>query len=153
MRRLALLAAALLGSAPLLAQAPSQPAPAPLDAPVPSGTVTITEVDAGMLMGRNHGSGVFTFNGRDYPFTLVGIAAGASIGRAHLNASGNVYGLTDVSQFDGTYQKTDANATLGAGKGKLTLKNADGVWMSLETKSTGVRLDLAAGGVIVTMAQ
>lgn len=53
---------------------------------------------------------------------------------AVLTAAGNVDGLTDVSQFDGT-------------------KNADGVWMAHETKRTGVRRDPAAGGVIVTMQQ
>ena len=159
MRRAALIAAILLFGAPVQAQtgaAPGAAAPTAAGdaaAPVPSGTVTINEVDAGMVMGRNHGTGVLTFNGQDYPFTLVGLAAGASIGRAHISASGNVYGLTDVRQFAGTFQKTDANATMLQGKGKLTLKNANGVWMALETHSTGIRLDLAAGGVVISMAQ
>jgi len=51
-----------------------------------------------------------------------------------MSAAGEVYDLTDVANFPGTYTKLDASATVGGGVGVLHLKNEHGVVMKLTSR-------------------
>ena len=65
----------------------------------PSGQVTMTQA---FVTGLGAGSGVLTFRGRSYPFTLTGSLIGLGA-ISTLQASGEVYKLRDVSQFPGAW--------------------------------------------------
>ncbi len=138
----ALLAASLLvGSLALAA-----------DAKKPSGTVEIDETQFAFILGGSVGGGKLTFQGKEYPFKVGGLTAGANVGISKMSAAGEVYDLKEISKFPGTYTKLDVSITLGGGVGGLHLKNENGVIMRLESRTQGLQLNVgSASGIKVTM--
>ncbi|MGH6897138.1 MAG: hypothetical protein ACREJ5_11425 [Geminicoccaceae bacterium] len=68
----------------------------------PSGYVDMEEVSIAYLGQAGGGKGTLTFQGQTYPFEIAGLGGGG-IGVSKLDASGEVYNLTDVAQFEGAY--------------------------------------------------
>ena len=127
-------------------------APRAADAPKkPSGAVSINETQFALIIGGETGSGQLTFDGKKYPFKLSGISLGANVGISKLAASGEVYDLTDLSKFPGTYSKLEGSITLGGGVGGTILRNEHGVIMRLRSTSEGLQLNLSASGVKVKL--
>jgi len=139
-----MLAAALLATGVALAA----------DAKKPVGTVTIEEKQIGLILGGSKGTGTLTFEGKQYPFKLTGLSAGFNVGASKMSAAGDVYDMTQVSQFPGTYTKLDAAVALGGGMGGLRLKNENGVIMTLKSRTKGLDLNLGSvSGMKVSMEQ
>ena len=116
----------------------------------PSGTISISQTQFGFLLGGNVGGGSLKFKGKSYKFKIGGISVG-KIGVSKVRGYGEVYNLTDVSKFAGTYVAADASATAGKGEGSLRLKNSDGVILQLNTRSKGLELSASGGGVKITL--
>jgi hypothetical protein len=122
------------------------------DAPKkPSGTVSINETQFALIVGGSTGGGVLTYQGKKYPFKIGGISLGANVGVSKLSASGEVYDLTQLSKFPGTFTKLESSITLGGGVGGTVLKNENGVIMRLTSTSEGLQLNLSASGVTVKL--
>ena len=122
------------------------------DAKKPSGTVSISETQFAFILGGTRGGGTLTFHGKEYPFKIGGITAGANVGISKMSAAGEVYDLEDISKFPGTYTKLDVGITLGGGIGGLRLKNENGVIMRLESRTKGLQLNVgSSSGITVTM--
>lgn len=122
------------------------------DAPKkPSGTVSINETQFALIIGGSTGGGVLTYQGKKYPFKIGGMSLGANVGASKLAASGEVYDLTNISQFPGTFTKLESSITLGGGVGGTVLKNENGVIMRLTSTSEGLQLNLSASGVTVKL--
>ncbi|MDO9023309.1 DUF1134 domain-containing protein [Zwartia sp.] len=115
----------------------------------PSGTVTIDETQFGFIIGGSVGGGVLSYQGKTHKFKIGGISVGANIGVSKVAASGQVFDLSDISKFPGTYVKLDGNATIGGGVGGTVLKNEHGVMMKLQTTQEGLQFNLSANGVQV----
>jgi hypothetical protein len=115
-----------------------------------SGTISIDETQFGFLIGGNTGGGKLHFKGHTYNFKIGGISIG-DIGASKVKASGDVYNLTKVSDFAGTYSKIDASATAVSGKGALRLKNEHGVVLKMLTNTKGLQASAGAGGVQITL--
>jgi hypothetical protein len=122
------------------------------DAKKPSGTVAIDETQIAFIVGGSLGGGTLTFQGKEYPFKVGGLTAGANVGVSKMSAAGEVYDLDEISKFPGTYTKLEASVTLGGGIGGLHLKNENGVIMRLESRTQGLQLNVgSASGIKVTM--
>ncbi len=122
------------------------------DAKKPSGTVTIDETQFAFILGGSVGGGKLMFEGQEYPFKIGGLTVGVNVGVSKMSAAGEVYDLTDISKFPGTYTKLDASIALGGGVGGLRLKNENGVIMRLESRTQGLQLNVgSASGIKVTM--
>ena len=122
------------------------------DAKKPSGTVAIDETQFAFILGGSVGGGKLMFEGQEYPFKVGGLTAGANVGVSKMSAAGEVYDLTDIAKFPGTYTKLEASITLGGGVGGLQLKNENGVIMRLESRTQGLQLNVgSASGISVTM--
>lgn len=120
------------------------------DAPkVASGTVSINETQFALIVGGSTGGGVLTYQGKQHPFKISGMSLGANVGISKLSATGDVYDLTDLSKFPGTFTKLESSITLGGGVGGTILKNENGVIMRLTSTSEGIQLNLSASGVTV----
>ena len=118
----------------------------------PVGTVSIQEKELGFIIGGSKGSGTLTFQGEEHPFKLEGLSVGANVGISKMSASGDVYDLTDISEFPGTFTKLDASVALGGGMGGLRLKNQNGVILVLKSRTEGVDLNLGSmSGMTITM--
>lgn len=122
------------------------------DAKKPSGTVAIDETQFAFILGGSVGGGKLMFEGQEYPFKIGGLTVGVNVGVSKMSAAGEVYDLTDISKFPGTYTKLDASIALGGGVGGLRLKNENGVIMRLESRTQGLQLNVgSASGISVTM--
>jgi len=117
--------------------------------PKPSGTVTISQVQVAFIGSGSGGGGTLHFEGRSYPFKIGGLGIGG-IGVSRLDASGTVYDLRRVEDFDGVYGQTRVGWAAGAqGKGQLWLKNPNGVYIHLITQRKGLSLNVGADGMVV----
>lgn len=117
----------------------------------PVAQVSIDETQFGFIIGGSTGGGVLTYEGKKYPFKMGGLSLGANIGVSKFSATGEVYDMKDVSQFAGTYVRLTGSVALGGGVGDMTLKNENGVIMSLKGTTQGIQLNAGASGVTVTL--
>ena len=68
----------------------------------PLGTVSIDMTSVAAGIGFSSGSGVLRYKGKSYVFKIDGLSVG-NVGIASISAVGNVYNLSNVSQFAGNY--------------------------------------------------
>jgi hypothetical protein len=114
----------------------------------PSGKVTMESTSIAAGVGVSWGDGKLTFKGKTYPFSIDGLSL-VNWGISKANATGDVYNLTDVSKFGGTYVAAEAGLTLAGGMGGMVLRNADGVILHLRSVSQGAQLQLGTSGLII----
>jgi hypothetical protein len=72
-------------------------------------------------------------------------------GISKASAVGDVYNLTDVAKFAGTYVAAEAGFTLAGGMGGITMRNSEGVVINLRSTSRGASLTLGTSGLSITM--
>lgn len=146
----ALALAALLALAGCAIPPTEIPTAADIRGQKPVGRVTLNET---FLSGTGVGGGTLYFKGRAYPFTLAGqlIGIGAI---AHLDASGEVFGLKDISQFPGAYvQGTGPLAVSTASAGEIWLANNNGVVMRLAGYQTGLTVSTGRYQLFIELAR
>ena len=114
----------------------------------PSGKVSISTTSIAAGVGVSWGDGKLTFKGKDYPFSVDGLSL-VDWGISKAQANGDVYNLTDVSKFGGTYLAAEAGLTLAGGMGGMVLRNSDGVILHLRSVSQGARLQLGTSGLTI----
>ena len=117
----------------------------------PSGNVTITE---DFVAGFGGGSGTLEYQGRTYPFKVLGTVAGPGGGVDKITASGPVYKLASVSDFAGRYTQSTGKAGFSSsGSSDLWLENSSGVIMHLQGTSSGAMLTLGKDEILIRMNQ
>ena len=117
----------------------------------PDGRVKLSEK---FLTGVAEGSGTLDFQGRTYPFILVGSVLGPGGGLSKIQAAGDVYKLASVADFPGRYtQGTGAAGLTRSGAGELWLRNSSGVIMHLTDTSSGALLTLGRDEILIRMKQ
>ncbi|MCK8783942.1 hypothetical protein M0638_06055 [Roseomonas sp. NAR14] len=118
---------------------------------VPDATVEMRQAQAAFIGSAGGGSGVLTFRGQRYPFTVAGAGIGG-IGASTIEAQGDVFSLRDISQFPGAYGQVRHGLAVGQmSSGELWLQNRNGVIMRLRARRTGLMLSLGGDAVIITM--
>jgi hypothetical protein len=136
---LALAAFLLLVVTPGVAQGPYYP--------VGSISIDMTSVSAGV--GASWGSGVLRFKGQRHLFKIDGLSVG-SVGVSSINAVGNVYNMTDLSQFAGNYAAVGAGITLAGGVAGLKMQNQSGVIINVYAVQQGVQLNIGPQGFTIS---
>ena len=116
----------------------------------PSGTVSIETKAVALGVGFSWGEGVLTFQGKEYPFKIKGLSV-VDIGVSSVSAQGEVYHLTKIEDFVGTFSAAEAGVAVGGGVGAQAMKNQNGVVMKLTSRKAGVQLKLAPEGLKVEM--
>jgi hypothetical protein len=69
------------------------------------------------------------------------------VGASKVEASGKIYNLKKLEDFDGNYTSVAAGATLGGGGGAIAMRNQNGVNAELVSTTQGVKLVLGTSGV------
>jgi hypothetical protein len=116
----------------------------------PSGKVTMTQV---FVSGTGVGSGTLTFKGRTYPFTLIGSLTGLGA-LSTTQASGEVYKLSDPSQFPGAWIQGNGNLAVSTlANGELWLENRNGVIMRLNAEQAGITLTNGRYEIFIQLSQ
>jgi len=137
-----------------LAGCTSQPAPAQsavANMGATEGTVTFSGGAAAVGIGFQWGSGVLTYQGRQYPFRVEGLSV-VDVGVTRTTGTGTVRNLRNVTDFSGNYVSISAGATVAGGGSAITLRNQNGVVIDGLATAQGVRLTLAPGGVKITLS-
>jgi hypothetical protein len=115
------------------------------------GTVRVTIVKAGFLVGAGGGKGVLTFRHRNYPFTVQGLSLGLTAGASINKLVGRADYINELSDFAGTYSVVGAGAALVGGIGGVQLRNAKGVTIRLQGPKGGVEVSANITKVVITL--
>ncbi len=120
------------------------------EAQSPSGTVTISQLQVALLISGAIGGGTLSFGGESHDFSIGGLGIGG-IGASRLEASGEVYNLERLEDFEGPYAQGRAGAVAGDRhlEGGLWLINPQGVEMRLSSRREGYALSLGGDAVYV----
>ena len=135
-------------TAGLLLFATAALAAAPKDKPV-SGTVTIEQYQVAWMLSGNLGGGELKYKGKSYRFTIGGLGIGG-FGISKIEATGEVYGLSRIEDFEGAYGQARYGAVAAARSvGELWLENTKGIVIRLDAKREGLALSLGADAIYV----
>lgn len=102
------------------------------------GYVRVKLVKAGLIAGGGGGSGVLTYRGRNYPFRLSGVSLGVTAGASLSRLEGWASGITQVSDFAGTYSSVGGGGAIVGGFGGVQLRNENGVTIALQGPRAGM---------------
>ena len=109
-------------------------------------TLKFVERGVALGFGVSWGEGTLTFKGKKYPFKIQGLSIN-DIGISKVNATGKVFDLKNIEDFNGTYNAGGSEATMGEGVGAIMMKNEKGVSIQIIVLSEGARIKLSVGGV------
>jgi hypothetical protein len=130
-------------------------APAPVaEAAIPSAYVWLSGGSVAIGIGYSWGHGTL-YNSKDqkqYKFKLSGVSV-ADVGGAGITAEGEVYNLASPADLTGNYSAVTAGLTIGAGGSVAYLKNDKGVVIKLHSQTGGLRFNLSADGMHITLEQ
>ena len=118
-------------------------------AAAPSATVRVEAKEVAAGVGWAWGDGVLNYRGKRHPFKISGLTA-VGVGASRQDATGEVYNLKNLDEFEGTYTSVEASGALGGGVGIATMKNAKGVRIKLHASSQGVAAQAGPEGIKIT---
>jgi hypothetical protein len=132
-------------------------ADAPASAPVSEGSIPSAyvwlsggSVAIGIGYAWGHGTLYYSKDQKEYKFKLSGVSV-VDVGGASITAEGEVYNLTKPSDLNGRYATVTAGATVIAGGSVAYLKNENGVVIKLHSQTQGLRFNLSADGMKITL--
>ena len=117
-----------------------------------SATMTLEMKEIAIGIGGIKGNGILTYRDEQYPYKLKGIDYG-SISKVSIKASGSVYHLDKLEDFEGIYFQAKAAFTIGSsGKAGMFLVNRRGVTIHLSSdEEKGFDLTLGRGGIKIKL--
>ena len=116
----------------------------------PDATLEFNGGSAAAGVGVSWGAGVLKYKGRSYPFKVNGLSIGA-VGLSQASASGEVFGLKSLDDFNGNYVAVGAGATVAGGGGAATMKNQNGVSITVKGTTKGAKVAIGGSGVSVEL--
>jgi|GEM_PF-299526 len=154
MRKLILSLVATMFAATALAAADASSTPPPIaDGAIPSAYVWLSggSVAVGIGYTWGHGTLYYSKDQKEYKFKLSGISV-VDVGATGLNAEGEVYNLTNPADLSGNFTAVTAGLTIGEGGSVAWLRNEKGVVVKLHSQTGGLRFNLSANGMHITLA-
>jgi len=112
----------------------------------PDATLKFSEGSVAVGVGWSWGKGVLNFQGKDHTFKVKGLSVG-EIGITKAEATGRVFNLKKLEDFDGLYAAAGAEGTIALGAGETALKNKKGVVIYISPLTKGANFKLAVEGV------
>ena len=114
-----------------------------------AGQIELKQYTVAYIGSGTVGGGTLILNGESHPFKIAGLGIGG-IGASSIDATGKVYNLPNLEAFPGSYGNARLGFTAGdSGKGRLWLKNSDGVVIELWTKMRGLALTGGVDGILI----
>jgi hypothetical protein len=112
----------------------------------PDATIELKGESVAAGVGMSWESGTLKYKGKVYPISVTGLDVG-DVGIARITASGKVYDLKKLDDFNGNYAAVRAEATIGGGVSAVAMENQNHVRVNLVSTTQGIKLALATGGV------
>jgi hypothetical protein len=121
---------------------------------IPSAYVWLSggSVAIGIGYSWGHGTLYYSKNQKQYKFKLSGVSV-ADVGAAGITAEGEVYNLGSPADLTGDYSAVTAGVTIIEGGSVAYLKNEKGVVIKLHSQTGGLRFNLSANGMHITLQQ
>jgi hypothetical protein len=121
---------------------------------IPSAYVWLSggSVAVGIGYTWGHGTLYYSKDQKQYKFKLSGVSV-ADVGGAGITAEGEVYNLTSPADLSGDYSAVTAGVTIIEGGSVAYLKNQKGVVIKLHSQTGGLRFNLSANGMRLTLQQ
>jgi hypothetical protein len=116
-----------------------------------TGSIALHIVSAGFIFGVTGGSGVLTFGGQQYPLSIGGISAGATIGASGTDLIGAAYHLHSPGDIEGIYSAVGAGLSVAGGRSAAQLSNARGVVLRLRGRQVGFMFSLDLSGMQISL--
>jgi len=116
----------------------------------PNATLRLSGGSVAAGVGVKWSRGTLSFQGKDYPVAVKGLSVG-DVGVTSIEASGKVFNLKKLSDFDGNYTTLDAGLTAAGGGGVAAMRNQNGVTVELVSTTQGVQISLGGAGVDMTV--
>jgi hypothetical protein len=118
----------------------------------PDGTLEFNGGSAAAGVGVSWGAGVLKYKGRSYAFKVNGLSIGG-VGLTNASASGAVYHLKKLEDFNGNYVAVGAGLTVAGGGGAAAMKNQNGVTIQAKGTTRGAKIMIGASGVDLQLLQ
>jgi hypothetical protein len=112
----------------------------------PDGKLELHGGSVAIGIGYSWAGGTLTYKGKTYEVEVNGLSVG-DVGVTKAEASGDVYQLAKLSDFDGNYTAAAGGATVGGGASASIMKNQNGVEIRLVSTTQGLKFTFAAAGV------
>jgi hypothetical protein len=121
---------------------------------IPSAYVWLSggSVAVGIGYTWGHGTLYYSKDQKQYKFKLSGVSV-ADVGGAGITAEGEVYNLSSPADLSGDYSALTAGVTIIEGGSVAYLKNQKGVVIKLHSQTGGLRFNLSANGMRLTLQQ
>jgi hypothetical protein len=151
---MSLVATVLASTVAVAAEGTSSAAPPVAEGSIPSGYVWLSGGVIALGIGYSWGHGTLYNSGdqKQYKFKISGVSV-ADVGGAGITAEGEVYNLNSPADLSGDYSAVTAGLTIIEGGSVAYLKNDKGVVIKLHSQTGGLRFNLSANGMHVTLQQ
>jgi hypothetical protein len=116
----------------------------------PAATLKLETKEVSVGIGWSWGSGTITYKGAKHRFKIDGLTLNA-VGAAKSDATGYVYNLKKLSDFAGTYTSIEAGGSAGGGKSIATIKNQNGVRLTIHSTSEGIEVIAGPEGMKISL--
>ena len=120
--------------------------PALADDKKPDATLRLSEGTVAAGIGWTWGHGELNYRGKTHKFKVDGLSV-AEVGVTKAEATGTVYNLKSIDDFEGVYAAAAAEGTAGKGAGVSSLRNAKGVVINLKSETKGANIKVAGEGL------
>ncbi|MCC7348042.1 MAG: hypothetical protein IT538_11645 [Variibacter sp.] len=118
-----------------------------------SGTVRISFIKAGWVIGGSAGTGTLTFRGRTYRLSVGGLSYGLTFGGSQTELRGTVRNIRRPSDIEGVYGAAGAGATVIRGPQAILLTNQKGALLELTGRQTGLMINVDLSGMALTLSR
>jgi opacity protein-like surface antigen len=115
------------------------------------GSVRLRILKGGWVIGASGGSGVLTFQGRNYPLSVGGLSVGFTFGAAETRLVGRVRNINRPSDVAGVYGAGGAGAAVGLGAGVIVLTNEKGAILELSGRQAGLMVNADLSGLVLSV--
>ena len=114
----------------------------------PDATLKLSGGSVAAGIGYTWGGGTLTYKGKTYEVELSGLSI-ADVGATKIEASGSVYHLNKLSDFDGNYTAATAGMTIAGGGSATAMQNQNGVVIQIVSTTQGLKFAFASPAMIV----
>ena len=134
------------------AEGGSSAPPAVAEGAIPSAYMWLSGGSVAIGIGYVWGNGTLYFSKdqKQYKFKLSGVSV-VDVGGAGITAEGEVYNLARPADLSGNYSAVTAGLTVIEGGSVAYLKNDNGVVIKLHSQTGGLRFNLSANGMHITL--
>jgi hypothetical protein len=117
---------------------------------VPSAIIELSGGSVALGIGFSWGSGTLDYEGQKYAFKADGLSI-IHVGASGYTASGVVYNLHKLSDFNGVYTAVSAGVAVAGGASAIAMRNSQGVVIKMTSAHAGLNFSLGPKGVTLNL--